>query len=64
MLVLLRAAAAVVGMVALLAASRRAAKKPVRYDPVVAARRYRTILSKPAGHSAHATVTAGGLVLG
>ena len=47
------AVAAVIGLITLMVASRGAAKEPVtRYDPVVAAQRYRTILSNPQRHSA------------
>lgn len=65
-MLVLCAAAAVVGMIALLMASRGAAKEPItRYDPVVAARRYRTILSNPQAIPLYATVAAeGGLVFG
>ncbi len=60
------AIAAVIGLVALVAASRGTAKEPVtRYDPVVAAKRYRTILSNPQAIPLYATVAAeGALVFG
>ena len=60
------AAAAVIGAITLMAASRGVAKEPVtRYDPVVAAKRYRTILSNPQAIPLYATVAAeGGLVFG
>lgn len=60
------AAAAVIGAATLMAASRGVAKEPVtRYDPVVAAKRYRTILSNPQAIPLYATVAAeGGLVFG
>lgn len=60
------AAAAVAGLFALLAASRGAAAEPVtRYDPVVAAKRYRAIVQNPAALPLFATVAAeGGLVFG
>jgi predicted MFS family arabinose efflux permease len=60
------AAAALAGFFALLAASRAAPVEPVtRYNPVVAARRYRTILQNPAALPLFAAVAAeGGLVFG
>ena len=60
------AAAALAGLVALLLAARGAAPEPVtRYDPVVAARRYRAILQNPAAIPLFATVAIeGGLVFG
>lgn len=60
------AIAAVIGAVTLILASRSAAKEPItRYDPVVAARRYRTILANPQAIPLYATVAAeGGLVFG
>lgn len=60
------AIAAVVGLVTLVMASRGAAREPItRYDPVVATRRYRTILSNPNAIPLYATVAAeGALVFG
>jgi predicted MFS family arabinose efflux permease len=60
------ALAALVGVVALLAAARSAAPEPVtRYDPVVAAKRYRSILRNPGALPLYATVAIeGGLVFG
>lgn len=60
------AIAAVVGALALVAASRGAAPEPrTRYDPVVAAKRYRSILANPSAIPLYATVAAeGGLVFG
>lgn len=60
------AAAAVIGAATLLAASRKAAKEPItRYDPILAAKRYRTILANPQAIPLYATVAAeGGLVFG
>lgn len=65
-MLLLCALAAVVGAVALLLASRGAAPEPVtRYDPVVAAKRYRSILANPNAIPLYLTVAAeGGLVFG
>lgn len=58
--------AAVIGLAALLAAARSAAPEAVtRYDPVVAAKRYRTILRNPQAIPLYATVAIeGGLVFG
>jgi predicted MFS family arabinose efflux permease len=60
------AIAAVVGLVALVVASRGVAREPItRYNPVVAAKRYRTILSNPQAIPLYATVAIeGGLVFG
>lgn len=60
------AAAGLLGLVTLLAASRGAAAEPItRYDPVIAMRRYRTILANPQAIPLYATVAAeGGLVFG
>jgi MFS family permease len=60
------AVAAVVGAAALLLAARRATPEPVtRYDPVVAAKRYRSILANPSAIPLYLTVAAeGGLVFG
>lgn len=60
------AAAAVVGAITLIMASRSVAKEPVtRYDPILAAKRYRTILANPQAIPLFATVAAeGGLVFG
>jgi MFS family permease len=60
------ALAAVVGAVTLLLAARRATPEPVtRYDPVVAAKRYRSILANPSAIPLYLTVAAeGGLVFG
>ncbi|BDG74991.1 MFS transporter [Roseomonas fluvialis] len=65
-MLLLCALAAVAGAVALLLAARGAAPEPVtRYDPVVAAKRYRTILANPNAIPLYLTVAAeGGLVFG
>nr|WP_198371422.1 MFS transporter [Roseomonas rosulenta] len=65
-MLLLCALAAVVGAAALLLASRGAAPEPVtRYDPVVAARRYQSILANPNAIPLYLTVAAeGGLVFG
>jgi predicted MFS family arabinose efflux permease len=60
------AVAAVVGLAALVAAARSATPEAVtRYDPVVAAKRYRTILRNPQAIPLYATVAVeGGLVFG
>jgi predicted MFS family arabinose efflux permease len=60
------AVSAVAGLAALLFAARGAAAEPVtRYDPVVAAKRYRTILQNPAAIPLYATVAVeGALVFG
>jgi predicted MFS family arabinose efflux permease len=60
------AAAAVIGAATLVLASRKAAQEPItRYDPIVAAKRYRTILANPQAIPLYATVAAeGGLVFG
>lgn len=65
-MLLLCALAAVVGAVALVVASRTAAAEPTtRYDPVVAAKRYRSILANPSAIPLYLTVAAeGGLVFG
>jgi len=65
-MLLLCALAAVVGAVALVVASRTAAAEPItRYDPVVAAKRYRSILANPSAIPLYLTVAAeGGLVFG
>ena len=65
-MLVLCAVAAVVGALALVAASRGAAPEPrTRYDPVVAAKRYRTILATPHALPLFATVAIeGGLVFG
>jgi predicted MFS family arabinose efflux permease len=65
-MLLLCAVAAVAGAVALLLAARGAAPEPVtRYDPVVATRRYRSILANPNAIPLYLTVAAeGGLVFG
>jgi predicted MFS family arabinose efflux permease len=65
-MLLLCAAAAVAGAVALVLAARGATPEPVtRYDPVVAAKRYRTILANPNAIPLYLTVAAeGGLVFG
>ncbi len=59
-------AAAVLGLVALLQASRSAAREPVTaYNPVLAMRRYRAILANPQAIPLYATVAVeGGLVFG
>ena len=58
--------AAVIGLAALVAAARRAAPEAItRYDPVVAAKRYRSILRNPQAIPLYATVAIeGGLVFG
>jgi predicted MFS family arabinose efflux permease len=60
------AVAALAGLGALLLKARGAAPEPVtRYDPVVAARRYRSILATPAALPLYASVAAeGALVFG
>jgi MFS family permease len=60
------ALAAVVGAATLLLAARRATPEPItRYDPVVAAKRYRSILANPNAIPLYLTVAAeGGLVFG
>jgi predicted MFS family arabinose efflux permease len=60
------ALSAAAGLVALLLAARGAAAEPVtRYDPVIAAKRYRTILQNPSAIPLYATVAAeGALVFG
>ena len=60
------AVAAVVGLAALVAAARSATPEAItRYDPVVAAKRYRTILRNPQAIPLYATVAVeGGLVFG
>lgn len=65
-MLLLCALAAVAGAAALLLAARGAAPEPVtRYDPVVAAKRYRGILANPNAIPLYLTVAAeGGLVFG
>jgi predicted MFS family arabinose efflux permease len=65
-MLLLCALAALAGAVALLLAARGAAAEPVtRYDPVVAARRYRNILANPNAIPLYLTVAAeGALVFG
>jgi predicted MFS family arabinose efflux permease len=65
-MLLLCALAAVAGAVALLVAARGAAAEPVtRYDPVIAAKRYRSILANPNAIPLYLTVAAeGGLVFG
>lgn len=65
-MLVLCAIAAVVGFVALLAAARGAAPEAItRYNPVVAARRYRSILQNPQAIPLYVTVAIeGGLVFG
>lgn len=60
------ALSAAAGLVALLLAARGAAAEPVtRYDPVIAAKRYRTILQNPSAIPLYATVAVeGALVFG
>jgi len=60
------AISAAAGLVALLLAARGAAAEPVtRYDPVIAAKRYRTILQNPSAIPLYATVAVeGALVFG
>ncbi|MBW6400130.1 MFS transporter [Roseomonas sp. HJA6] len=60
------ALAAVLGLVTLLAASRGAAREPItHYNPVLAMRRYGTILANPQAIPLYATVAAeGALVFG
>lgn len=65
-MLVLCAIAAVIGAAALISASRSAPAEPrTRYDPVVAARRYRSILANPSAIPLYATVAVeGGLVFG
>lgn len=65
-MLVLCAIAAVVGAAALISASRGATPEPrTRYDPVVAAKRYRAILANPSAIPLYATVAMeGGLVFG